>query len=99
MADDKKKRRGKKKKDKVKISLWINQTAYTFGCLCTFCQKRKALVHCPECSDFYCTECDGTTHQVEKRKDHVRSVISGLDLKAASGLGTVPRPSSLVPHP
>ena len=89
MADDgKKKKRGKKKKNKVTISLWINKTPYVFGCLCTFCQKRRAIVHCPECEDFYCNECDGTTHAVEKRKDHIRATISHLDLPMAAGLVT-----------
>ena len=81
-------KRGRRKKEKQKISLWINQTPYVFGCLCTFCQKQRAIVHCPDCKDFYCMDCDGTTHAVEKRKGHIRSQLSKLDLPTASGLVT-----------
>lgn len=82
MAEKKKKKDGKK--EKIEISLWINKTKYKFGCLCTFCQKIKAIYHCPECSDFYCNDCDITSHSTKKRKDHVRSLLSLLDLETAS---------------
>ena len=78
----------KKKKGKVKISLYINQTPYVFGCLCTFCQKQKAVCHCPECEDFYCEDCNGDAHAVEKRKHHVVTYLSHLDLPTAAGLLT-----------
>ena len=80
----------KKKKGKVKISLYINQTPYVFGCLCTFCQKQKAVCHCPECKDFYCDGCNVDAHSVEKRKHHVPLVtfLSHLDLPTAAGLIT-----------
>jgi hypothetical protein len=84
-----KKGRGKKeKKQKIEISLWINQTKYEFGKLCTFCTKIPAICHCPECSDFYCSSCDATTHATKKRKDHKRSSLSKLDLHAAAGFVT-----------
>jgi len=81
-------KKGKKKKKGPDISLYINKTPYEFGCLCTFCQKQRAVLHCPDCTDFYCIDCDTTTHNVEKRKHHIRTKLSHLDLAAASGLLT-----------
>lgn len=84
-----KKGKNKDKKDgKIKISLWINKTAYKYGCLCTFCKLNTAILHCPDCPDFLCKECDISTHAVAKRAGHIRSTLSKLDLKAASGLVT-----------
>lgn len=65
---------GAKKKDdgrpKVEVSLCINGVRYEYGKLCTFCVKLKAIFHCPECTDFYCIDCDITAHSTKKRKDH-----------------------------
>lgn len=83
MAKDK-----KDKKKKLVISLWINQTKYNYGCLCTFCKKQTAILHCKECPDFFCLDCDTTAHATKKRESHVRDKLSKLDLKAASGLLT-----------
>ena len=44
-----------KKKKKIVISLWINKTKYNYGCLCTFCGKIPAILHCPDCPDFVTT--------------------------------------------
>jgi hypothetical protein len=89
-----------KKKDKegkkAKPSLYINQTPYKFGCLCTFCNKQPATLHCAECPDFFCAECDVTAHSTKKRATHTRQVMSKLDLKKAAGLVT--RYTRLVQH-
>lgn len=77
-----------KKKDKIKLSLYINKTAYKFGCNCTFCNKTPAILHCAECPDFFCAECDVTAHSTKKRATHVRQTMSKLDLKKAAGLCT-----------
>jgi hypothetical protein len=76
----------KDKKNKVVVSLYVNGIPYEYGCKCTFCQKEKAILHCPECPDFYCENCDYTTHLTEKRKGHVRKKLSHLSLKTASRL-------------
>jgi hypothetical protein len=68
------KRKKKAKRREIEISLWINSVKYEFGVLCTFCVKEKACVHCKECSDFYCPECDKKAHATKKRKGHIRLV-------------------------
>lgn len=78
------KRKKREKKQIIEISLWINKTKYEYGLLCTFCAKNPAVCHCPLCTDFYCESCDITTHNTKKRKDHVRSPLSKLDLNAAA---------------
>ena len=83
-ADVAKKRKKKEKKQKIEIKLWINKTTYEFGLLCTFCQKLKAIYHCPLCPDFYCAGCDASTHKTKKRRDHVRSKISKYDIQGAA---------------
>jgi len=85
-------KKGKKdtdgKEKKVVISLWINKTKYSYGKLCTFCNKLTAILHCPDCTDFFCFDCDVAAHSVKKRADHVRSTMSKLNLAQASGLVT-----------
>ena len=89
MSDTKPKRRKKKeKKAKLEIHLWINCVSYEYGILCTFCTKVPAVVHCPECTDFYCEPCDVTAHNTKKRKGHIRSTMSLLDKDAAAKLVT-----------
>ena len=78
----------KGKGKKVELSLYINKTPYKYGCLCTFCNKVTAILHCPECPDFFCKDCDVTAHAVAKRKDHVRFPLSKLNLAQASRLLT-----------
>jgi len=78
----------KDKKEKIKLSLYINKTPYKFGCNCTFCNKVTATLHCAECPDFFCAECDVTAHSTKKRATHVRQKLSKLDLKKAAGLCT-----------
>jgi hypothetical protein len=51
---------------------------------CTFCEKNRAVYHCPECSDFYCESCDATTHSHKKRKHHIRAKLSLYDIPTAS---------------
>jgi hypothetical protein len=82
------KRKKKEKKKKIEISLWINQVAYAHGQLCTFCTKVTAMVHCPECHDFYCIPCDVTAHSTKKRKLHCRDVISYYTKDEAAKLVT-----------
>jgi hypothetical protein len=77
-----------KKKKKLVISLWINKTKYNHGCMCTFCGKVTAILHCKECPDFFCHDCDITAHSTKKRESHVRDKLSKLDLKSAAGLLT-----------
>lgn len=77
-------RRRKEKKAAIEISLWVNGVKYQFGLLCTFCAKIPAVCHCPLCTDFYCEGCDITAHKTKKRKDHVRTRLSKLDLNAAA---------------
>lgn len=90
MADDEEekgkkggKRKKKEKKKKIVISLYINQTPYEFGCLCTFCTKIPAVLHCAECTDFYCLDCDATAHSTKKRRGHIRNQLSKLDKDTA----------------
>ncbi len=85
MATKKNKEDGGKK---IKLSLYINKTPYKFGCLCTFCNKQPAVLHCAECPDFFCAECDVTAHSTKKRAGHVRQKLSKFDLKKASSLVT-----------
>ncbi len=82
------KRKRKEKKQVIEISLWVNKTKYEFGLLCTFCAKNPAVCHCPSCTDFYCPICDITAHNTKKRKDHVRTPLSKLDLNAAAHIVT-----------
>lgn len=51
---------------------------------CTFCEKLRAVFHCPDCKDFYCIACDKTTHSHGKRKGHVRSQLSLYSMNDAS---------------
>lgn len=81
-------RKKKEKKSKIEIHLWINKTSYEFGLTCTFCTKLPAILHCPECPDFYCSSCDTVAHNTKKRKNHVRSILSRLDKDAAAKLVT-----------
>lgn len=81
-------RRRKEKKAVIEISLWINGVKYQYGLLCTFCAKIPAVCHCPLCTDFYCEGCDITAHKTKKRKDHIRTRLSKLDLNAAAKLVT-----------
>jgi len=83
-----KKRVKKEKKTQIEISLWINQTKYEYGLLCTFCTKIPAVCHCPLCPDFYCEICDETAHKTKKRKDHIRYKLSKLNLYYASCIVT-----------
>jgi len=83
-----KKRKKKEKKVQIEISLWINQTKYEYGLLCTFCTKIPAVCHCPLCPDFYCENCDVTAHKTKKRKDHTRNLLSKLNLYQASCIVT-----------
>lgn len=78
----------KAKKEKIVLSLYINKTPYKFGCLCTFCNKLPANLHCPECPDFFCKDCDITSHSHKKRAAHVRFRMSRLNLAQAAGLLT-----------
>jgi hypothetical protein len=78
-------RRRKEKKIAIEISLYINGIKYEFGVMCTFCAKKQAVCHCPECTDFYCAGCDLTAHNTKKRKNHVRSSLSDLDMDRAAG--------------
>lgn len=73
---------------KVELSLYINKTAYKFGCACTFCNKVTAILHCPDCPDFFCKDCDVTAHSHKKRADHVRFRMSRLNMAQASGFIT-----------
>lgn len=83
-----KKRKKKEKNIQIEISLWINQTKYEHGLLCTFCTKIPAVCHCPLCPDFYCESCDETAHKTKKRKDHIRNLLSKLNLYQASCIVT-----------
>jgi hypothetical protein len=87
-AKSKGKRKKKDKKQAVEISLWINGVKYQYGLLCTFCAKITAVLHCPECTDFYCQNCDITAHNTKKRKHHIRSVLSKLNLNSAARIVT-----------
>eukprot|EP01038_Epipyxis_sp_PR26KG_P009811 gene9811-13202_t len=86
--DRKKKSRKKEKKQKIVLCLYINGVTYEYGLLCTFCGKLKAVLHCPECTDFYCASCDVTAHLTKKRKDHVRSKISKYSMDDAANVIT-----------
>ena len=83
-----KKKKDKDKKKKLVISLWINKTKYNYGCMCTFCGKVTAILHCPDCPDFFCHDCDIPEPSTKKREMHVRNKLSKLDLKSAAGLVT-----------
>lgn len=89
-------KKDKGKDGKIKLSLYINKTAYKFGCVCTFCSKEPAILHCAECPDFFCNACDITAHNTKKRATHIRQTMSKLDLKKAAGLVT--RYTRLVQH-
>ena len=81
--------KGKDKgKKKVELTLYSRGTPYKFGCLCTFCNKLAATLHCPECPDFFCKDCDITAHSHQKRKDHIRFKLSKLSLAQAGTLIT-----------
>jgi hypothetical protein len=86
--DKKTRRKQKEKKAAIVLSLWVNSVKYEYGLLCTFCAKLPAVVHCPLCTDFYCEGCDITTHKTKKRKDHIRTKLSKLDMTRAAHLIT-----------
>ena len=86
--ESRKTRKKKEKKIKIEISLWINKVKYEYGVLCTFCTKKAAVCHCPECPDFYCETCDVTAHMTKKRKDHKRTKLSHLNLNQAASIVT-----------
>ena len=58
-------------KGKFEINLWINGKSYEHGMSCTFCTTEVAILHCQECEDFFCYDCDSRNHEVKKRRHHI----------------------------
>ena len=79
----------KKVKEKgLDVDLYVAGTKYDCQVICTFCQMEDkfALVFCPACGqkgDFLCEDCDAEVHHHVKRRSHVRTVLSVLDLDDA----------------
>lgn len=70
----------------ITISLYINETPYQHGILCTFCTQKEAILHCMFCKDFYCKSCDKINHKPLKRKHHTRQKLSKLNLFQAANI-------------
>lgn len=78
-ASRKRQKEGLERADWQKNEFQFSAKIYVNGVeienLCHFCERAKAVLHCPSCADFLCEECDFEIHRHEKRAEHVRTLV------------------------
>ena len=80
----------RKKKNVPTTEIYVNGVVITYKKKCDFCEKKRAVFHCPSCDndgdgdgDFLCDSCDLEVHRHVKRRGHIRTQLPDVTPKEA----------------